>query len=123
MMDVMEDLYQEEIYRIPAPPMAVVVPRWNDLSPEDISLLSKILSAIKVSLAAVKVIETPLIKLQELSVGQAAAIFLIFGSKTEPSVELYKKEKVAGFQIIAADPLNQLDDVKKKNLWQTLRQL
>lgn len=123
MSEQVENLYQEEIYSIPSPRMAVVLPDWNRLSPEDIALLSKILGAIKLSLAAVKVVAAQVIKLDELPHAQAADSLLIFGTKTEPSVELYKKEKIKNFHVIAADALNQLDDAKKKNLWLALKQL
>jgi hypothetical protein len=103
--------------------MAVVLPNWSKLSPEDIALLSKILGAIKLSLAAVKVVDAPVIKLHELPHAQTADTLLIFGTKTEPIIELYKKEKIKNFHVIAADALNQLDDVKKKNLWLALKQL
>jgi hypothetical protein len=68
-------------------------------------------------------VDAPVIKLHELPHAQTADTLLIFGTKTEPIIELYKKEKIKNFHVIAADALNQLDDVKKKNLWLALKQL
>lgn len=118
------ELYQEEVYELPHPPVIVFLPvPWEQLSGEDVGLLSKILAAIKLSLAAVKVVIRPYVDLNGPDAG-TGDLFLVFGCKTDPPLELYKKSTIRNnVNVITSDQLHELDDTRKRSLWLALKQV
>lgn len=115
-------LYFEELYRF-STPLVVVLPRaWNSYSSGDQSLLKKILTSVKVNINAVLVIERASLDPKDLAV-YAPARALLFGCTMESDVPLYQQTAAYGFTMIKADDLNALDEQRKKNLWNALRQM
>lgn len=121
-----EHLYQEEVYNIPQPSLVIVLPEsWETLREDEIMLLSKILAAVKLSLAAVKILTLPEVDWENPAHAQycAADILLLFGSKVKSGVDPYKKVVIQNCKVVQADELSELDDTKKKNLWLVLKDL
>lgn len=115
-------LYSEELYRY-STPLLVVLPRaWNTYSPNDQSLLKKILTSVKVDVNAVLIIVRSSLDLKDLAVYSPARA-LLFGCAVEADVPLYQQTAAQGFTMIRADDLSTLDEQKKKNLWVALRQM
>jgi hypothetical protein len=116
--DVIKSTYPEELYRISEKLTVVLARPWESLSPEEITLLSKILASVKESLFSVRMMNQPEINTSTLPPGSK---IISFGSKVSPSVEPYACHWNDTSFIISADWLSELDDAKKKNLWTALR--
>ncbi len=115
-------LFPEELYRFDAP-LVVVLPRaWNTYADGDQSLLRKILTSVKIDINAVLVIVRASLDPKDLAVYSPARV-LLFGCTVESDVPLYQQTTAHGFSMIQADDLNALDEQKKKNLWNALRQM
>lgn len=126
MNDLLENLYQEDVFDIPRPPAIVVLPEsWGKLNEGDVALLSKILGAIKLSLAAVKIITMPVLDIENVAHTEVcnSDVLLLFGSTLKPPVDSYKNVTVKNFKVVQADTLAALDDVKKRSLWLALKEL
>ena len=113
-------LYSEDLYTLPSPTVVVTNKPWEKFTEEEKSLLSKILSSVKVGLSGVRVIFRPAATVEEL-VSLGSPRVLIFGSNVQ--VESYKLVQAHGFSIIRADELTALDDAKKKSLWLALKSM
>lgn len=115
-------LYPEDLYQIPVQPLIVILSRdWNQYSADDQTLLSKILSAVKLDLASVQVCAAREVSFSKLS-SLGSARVLVFGSALE-EVKPYEHFQAQGFSVIKADDLSALDDARKKNLWQAMRNM
>jgi hypothetical protein len=113
-------LFQEDLYQLPSSPLTVVLFRgWDDYTPEEKSLLAKILGAVKLSLASVQLLTKKELSATELSV-MASSKILVFGSALN-DIKPYEHVQAQGLSIIKADDLSALDDAKKKSLWLALR--
>jgi hypothetical protein len=118
--EILEDLFQEEIYNIHSKTFIVIPTTWSELSEDDIQLLSKILTAVKLNLSSVRIVT--LSNLENSSqLPETPSSIILFGVPTRPSVKLYQPSKLMGIPILAADRLPSLDDPKKKNLWVALK--
>src|SRR5688572_25064686 len=119
---ILENLYQEELYRIPGKVIVVVSRPWEEIPDDDRILLSKILGSVKLSLASVQ------IKIyQEFSIKDFYAIaptnIIVFGATLKNFPTKYEPISVDNISIIMADELYQLDDLKKRSLWLALKQI
>ena len=120
---VLRNLYQEELYRIPAKVIVVISKPWEEVTYEDRTLLSKILGSVKLSLASVQIKVS-----QEFSIKDfyplVPTYIIAFGAmlKNSPNKK-YEHLSVEDISIIMADELNQLDDLKKRSLWLALKQI
>ncbi|WP_276374030.1 hypothetical protein [Chryseolinea sp. H1M3-3] len=118
----LENLYQEELYKI-HPKVMVVVPRpWKDLSPDEISLLRKIFNAVKLSLDAVQIVNAKQFSVDDFKTFQPLCI-IAFGSTLKDSSRMYENVLVGGIPVVMAHELRALDDATKKSLWTILRQV
>jgi hypothetical protein len=118
--EILEDLFQEEIYNIHSKTFIVIPTTWSELSEDDIQLLSKILTAVKLNLSSVRIVT--LSKLENSSqLPETPSSIILFGVPTHPSIKLYQPSKLMGIPIIVADRLPSLDEPKKKNLWVALK--
>ena len=113
-----ESLYTEELYQIPGKVVIVLSKPWSDILPEEKSTLSKIVAALKLNLAAVQIIEWQ--SFHSLTALCPTKV-ISFGTTLRPSLKLYEPEIVDGINVIQADALDQLDDVKKRTLWLALK--
>jgi hypothetical protein len=119
-MSELETIFQEDIYSIPAPLLIVIAKPWDELSETEIDTLSKMLKAVKLSLASVQVIVMNQFDMNDLSVFSPNRI-LAFGSSLSKPFNHYENINSNGISIIISESLDQLDDQKKKSLWIALR--
>jgi hypothetical protein len=117
-----EALYTEELYAFSAP-VVVVVPRpWSEIAAEHKAVLAKMLVAVRLSMDTVQIVIRQDFTIEELAPLQSAKV-LAFGTNLKTPAALYQHLSLNGISLIVADSLDQLDDVKKKNLWLALRQM
>jgi len=119
---LLQHLYQEEIYNI-APKLLIVIDKqWSEVSIDETILLEKIVKALKLTLASVQILTRS--EFLPLDFQAFAPDYIIaFGSKLKNSGRLYEAIQTDGATVVVADALDRLDEVKKRNLWITLRQV
>ena len=118
----LESLYQEELYSLPSPVLFILNQPWESISEPDKTVLTKMISALRLSLAAVRIITRSEFTLADIA-AYAPTKVIALGATFKASTELYKCISQEGVSIVAGDALPTLDDVKKKNLWLALRQM
>ena len=85
-------------------------------------MLSKILGAVKLSIDGVQIITQK--KLDPSALQQFTPKWVIQFSSNEPNdSNYYKVELQNDFLLIKSHALSDLDDTRKKNLWQALKSL
>jgi hypothetical protein len=119
-MSELETIFQEDIYSIPSPLLIILAKPWAELSETEIETLSKMLKAIKLSLASVQIIVRKEFNVNDLSVIAPTRV-LAFGSSLATPFSHYENINSGGISIIISESLDQLDDQKKKSLWIALR--
>lgn len=119
-MSELETIFQEDIYSIPAALLIVIAKPWDELSETEIDTLSKMLKAIKLSLASVQVITRKEFDVSELAVFAPSRV-LAFGASLTMPFNHYENINSNGISIIISESLDELDDQKKKSLWTALR--
>ncbi len=119
--EILTQLFPEGMYvPFPAPRLVVVIPKaWDRYSDEEQQLLKKILVAIGQDLTA-SVLVSPTVDARALA-DFGAQVVLVFGSEVEGNIPFYKESAAAGYTIVRADDLGELDEEKKKNLWAVIR--
>lgn len=118
----LEDLYHEDIYMLRPKVLVILSRNWNEISTEDQSLLEKILGSVKLSLAAVQIITLQVFDLPDLVAYKPKQI-ITFGTVLKRIPTQYELLVLDGISIIQADPLDQLNEAKKKSLWSALKQM
>jgi hypothetical protein len=118
----LENLYQEELYNIRGKILVLVRKPWSDIQEDERTLLTKILSSVKLSLASVQIIHRAEFDAVDFSAYRPDYI-IAFGSSLRSSNKTYERVVQNDVAIVVADELDQLDDVRKRNLWLTLKQL
>ncbi|MEZ4972179.1 MAG: hypothetical protein R2820_02665 [Cyclobacteriaceae bacterium] len=120
--DLTEFTYPEALYKITSPVAVVLATPWKELKPEEVELLSKILAAVRQSLASVKIVNSKSLDLSHWS--EKPAHLLGFGIEM-PGVAKYEPIVTPETRMVLADALSVLqhDDDLKKKLWLTLKQL
>ncbi len=118
--ELIDSTYGETLYTIQEPLLVVLDRPWAELKSEEIDLLSKILTSIKQSLSSVKIIQQ---KEFDSTLLTSSAKVILFGAKVNPEVAPYILSNINSVNLIQADALDKLDDIKKKNLWTALRQM
>ncbi|HZI24756.1 MAG TPA: hypothetical protein VFD46_06750 [Chryseolinea sp.] len=121
-MHPLENLYQEELYNIRGKILVLIRKPWADITEDEKTLLTKILSSVKLSLASVQIINRAEFDAVDFSAFRPDCI-IAFGSTLKTSNKMYEKIVQNDVAIVVADELDQLDDVRKRNLWLTLKQL
>lgn len=115
-------LFTEDLYKL-KPRVLVLIPSpWEDVSEGDQLLLSRILSSVKLSLASVQMVHAPSFSIDEASVFGARTI-LSFGVTIKDVNRRYEATRIGDTDVVVADTIGALDDVNKKNLWTSLRQV
>jgi hypothetical protein len=120
--NALESLFQEELYILPSPLLIILSKPWAELSTEELNTLSRMLNAVKLNLASVQVIVRKDFAVEELSAYSPNRI-LAFGATLKSTSTLYDSLSVNGVSVILSESLDQLDDVKKKNLWTALKKM
>jgi hypothetical protein len=118
----LESLYTEELYQLPGK-MLIVIPRhWEEVTEDEKNLLTKILGAVKLSLASVQIVTRQEFSSTDLDVFSPRCI-IAFGSNLKGSLNKYELINTTSSVVIMADELRQLNDVTKRNLWLALKQV
>ena len=120
--NVLECLYTEELYKVSSKVVVVIPKPWKDIVEDERVVLSKMLVAVKLSMAAVHIVCMPKFSLADFQAFPPQKV-LVFGSVFNASSKLYEHLAIEGTSVILADALGQLDDAKKKSLWLALRQM
>lgn len=119
-MNQLEELFQEEIYKVSEKTLVMIPVPWNELSSEECELLTKILSAVKLNPSSVQILFNHTLDLSTIQANRPGRI-LLFGVSPIPSIEKYKPADINGIPVVVADLLNSLDESKKKSLWTALK--
>ncbi|MEQ8302659.1 MAG: hypothetical protein RIB47_04650 [Cyclobacteriaceae bacterium] len=114
--------YTEDLYKIPGKNAIAISCRWSAVSIEERELLSKIMGAVRLDLAAVQVIFVEDLQLSEWV--EKPKRLIAFGLAIS-GVAKYEVITTPETQLVLADSLSDLmnDDGLKKKLWQCLKQL
>jgi hypothetical protein len=122
---LVENLYSEEIYNL-GPKVLVILPvPWEEVSEAEQLLLSKILGSVKMNVSSVQILTLKEFEVKTLSVYKPSKI-IAFGSQIKTSsgtIQPYKPVNENEIVVLQADLLSRLDDVSKKNLWNSLREM
>jgi hypothetical protein len=118
----LENLYTEELYKVPAAVLVIISKPWDEVSEDERTVLSKMLVAVKLNLAAVQIIIKKEFTIEELSPLSPSRV-LVFGSAFKSSSKFYENIVVGGTSVILSESLDKLDDSKKKSLWLALKQM
>jgi hypothetical protein len=121
-MSELETIFQEDIYSIPAPLLIVLAKPWEELSEAELDTLSKMLKAVKLSLASVQIIVRTEFDKNDLSVFSPTRV-LAFGASLTTPFKYYENINSENTSIIISESLDQLDDQKKKSLWIALKDM
>lgn len=114
--------FQEDLYQLP-PRVLVLIPcSWETVSDSEQQLLARILSSVKLSLAAVQIITAKSFSVTDASVHQTKTV-LSFGVPCNGLNRPYEVVTMEDIEVVYADAISELDDARKKNLWGALRQL
>jgi hypothetical protein len=119
---IAENLYQEDLYQIPPGVLIILSKDWSELREEDKALLTKILGSVRLNLAVVRIITRESFTAEDLAPLNAARV-IAFGATCKTVSGTYQNLLMDGTPFIAADALEVLDDVRKKNLWLALKQM
>ena len=114
-----KNTFGEELYQLPSRVLVVIPSAWNKVSDPEQQLLARILGSVKLSLAAVQIVSASTFSIEEATVYRAKAI-LSFGVPLAGS-RPYEAVTVNDVSVVVADPIEALDDVRKKNLWTALK--
>jgi hypothetical protein len=121
-LNSLHSTFAEELYSLP-PKVLVIIPKpWNQVNDEERELLSRILSAVKLSLAAVQILVFQKFVTADVSVF-APRYIIAFGVSIAATHEMYEVYESDGITTLQSENLDQLDDPRKKKLWKALRQI
>ena len=118
----LENLYTEELYNLPPKVLIVISKPWSQIQDDEKTLLGKILSAVKLSLSSVQIINRAEFGFDDFNAYGPVCI-IAFGATLKNSNKMYEKITEGGNAIVVADELQQLDDIRKRNLWLTLKEV
>ena len=120
MENVNEYIFTEEVYQLTAKPVVVLNKPWREVSPEESSLLSKILAAIKHSLDSVNMVYQSQLDITQFSFKPDAVICFGSGAK---GLALYEPIEANQVSIVLSESLTDLlkSEASRKLLWQALK--
>ena len=124
MMDatLVKHTFGEDLYRLSARVLVIIPTTWENVSDSEQQLLARILGSVKLSLSAIQIVSAPTFSVEDASIYQAKSI-LSFGVPVAGVLRPYEAVSIGNVSVIAADSMDALDDVKKKNLWVALKQV
>ena len=118
----LENLYSEELYNLKPKVLIVISKPWSEIQEDERTLLGKILSAVKLSLSSVHIVNRADFGVEDFNAYGPACI-IAFGATLKNSTKMYEKISAKRTAIVVADELRQLDDLRKRNLWLTLKEV
>jgi len=116
----LESLFNEDLYQLPPRVLIILAEPWEEVSEDSRTLVAKILSSVRLSLPVVHIITRSDFSVDDLAAFAPTRI-ISFGSVFKSAHKPYENTVVGNTSVIVADRLVQLDDAKKKSLWQALR--
>ncbi|GAB1446156.1 MAG: hypothetical protein KF860_02630 [Cyclobacteriaceae bacterium] len=121
-MNSTEATFTEALYLLPLPVTVIISSKWKDLGEKEVELLSKILNALKLSLAAVRIVEMKSLDMSEWK--EKPAQLIGFGIEA-PGIATYEIVTTPETQLVLADSLTTLleEDPLRKRLWGSLKQM
>jgi len=119
---ILTDLYTEEIYNITGGTMVVINKPWTELTQDDMVLLTKILTAVKLSIPAVHILHLDHVAIDQLMLRKPDNV-LIFGADVTPPLPHYELSRHGSTRVIVSEELSRLDDSTKKKLWANLKEM
>lgn len=120
--NLLEYLYQEEVYRIPSRPLLLIPEEWNELGDEEQRLLKKIVGALNKDLNEFQIIACNTFDIDDFRIHNPETI-LSFGSIPVFPVPYYEVAERGQVKLLLSDTLKSLDEEKKKKLWSALKKL
>ena len=120
-----EHLYQEELYNLKQKVLVIIPVPWDTLTESDQLLLAKILGSVKRTLPSVQILALQEAETDDLLFYRPSRI-IAFGTSMKISgktIQSYKSFKHDQVIVLQADSLDTLDDAKKKNLWNALKEM
>lgn len=115
-------IYTEELYSIAAQPTVILTKPWAEVQPAEREQLSKILTALKLSLERVTILYQAKLDLAALIIKPERVIY--FGP-LPAGLTHYEFMEAQGIALVASEGLDQLltNDPARKKLWAALKQL
>ncbi|HCZ36308.1 MAG TPA: hypothetical protein DHV26_10335 [Cytophagales bacterium] len=115
-------IYTEEIYSIALQPTVILTKPWAEVTLGEREQLSKILTALKLSLERVTILYQPKLDLAALIIKPERVIY--FGP-LPAGLTHYEFIEAQGVALVASEGLDQLltNDPARKKLWAALKQL
>jgi len=120
--EVFATTFQEEIYQIRSKPVVIIDVSWEKLGEKERELLSKIISALKISLDSIIIVSQTTPDINSF-IGRANK--LIYFGDSAVGISRYEIIELDGLSYIWADSLTQLleNEPARKQLWTGLRRL
>lgn len=121
-MTVANTIFTEELYSIGPRPTIILTKPWAEVQSAERDQLSKILTALKLSLERVTILHQPKLDLATIVVKPERVIY--FGP-LPAGLTHYECIEAQGIALVASEELNQLltNDPARKKLWLALKQL
>ncbi len=120
--EVFDTTYQEEVYQIRLKPIVVINVAWDQLGEKERELLSKIISALKISVDSVTIVAQPLL---DITYFNGKTLRLIYFGDLPEGVSRYEILESHDLSFICSVSLTQLleNEQARKQLWAALKKL
>ncbi len=120
--EVFDTTYQEEVYQIRLKPIVVINVAWDQLGEKERELLSKIISALKISVDSVTIVAQPLL---DITYFNGKTLRLIYFGDLPEGVSRYEILESHVLSFICSVSLTQLleNEQARKQLWAALKKL
>lgn len=120
--EVFETTYQEEIFQIKPKPVVVINVGWEKLGEKERELLTKIISALKISLDSITIASRP--NLETTSFKGKTNKLIYFGD-LPTGMSPYELIESDDLSFICSESLTQLldNEASRKQLWVALKKL
>lgn len=114
--------YQEEIFQIRQKPIVVINEAWDQLGEKERELLTKIITALKISIDSITIVSQPMLDIPSF---KGKTHTLIYFGNLPSGIAPYENLESSGISFICSQSLTQLIDneVARKQLWLGLRKL
>lgn len=120
--EVFETTYQEEIFQIKPKPIVVINVGWEKLGEKERELLTKIISALKISLDSITIASQPSLETTSFT-GKTNK--LIYFGVLPSGISPYELLESGDLSFICSESLTQLldNEASRKQLWVALKKL
>ena len=121
-LEIFETTFSEELFQIKFKPIVVINEGWNKLDDKERELLTKIISALRISIDAITIVTRPGL---DVTYFQQKTNHLLYFGILPAGVSYYEVLQSGDLSFICSESLAQLVDNEqaRKQLWQGLRKL